>query len=309
MKSINKKSVDIVIPVYEEKEHLATIIDNLTKQSIPPNYVLNIIIVDDASTDGTPEYIEKNLLSETVSLIKLEKNSGPAVARNKGCLAGNGDILVLIDADCLPDSSDFIAEHIQALKKNDISCGAMASNIPDSIFWSQYQNEVFENRAAEYNKNKGSMFTTSNLAFSRNHFIQVSGFDEQYFFGFEDRDFLLRSEEAGALITYTSKALVVHIDRLTVTSICKKMKRGGEVESNIFRKRHPEAYKIMPYYKVDAREHAYLVPIAKFVAPLFSSQSSHLDKVLKWNWFPYKLKKLMVKGMTALCYMSGTAKS
>lgn len=306
VKKSYKNIVDIIIPVFEEKDHLHNIVNNLNDQQLPPDYQLNIIIVDDASKDGTADYIKKTLLSEIVSLIRLDVNSGPAVARNKGCNSGKGKIIILIDADCLPNSLTFVFEHIQALEKNDVSCGALLSKIPNSHFWSKYQNEVFENRVKDYKNNKGAMFTTPNLAFTREHFQKTGGFDEQYFFGFEDRDFLLRSEEIGARIIYTKKACVVHGDQLTIATICRKMNRGGRIESNIFRKRHPEAYRQMPYYKIDAREHTYLQLIAKYIAPLVIKKAALMDKVLVINWFPHMIKKAIVKLMTAFCFMGGT---
>lgn len=300
------KIVDVVIPVYEEKEHLHGILSTLNKQQLPPDYQLSIIIVDDASTDGTADYIQETLLSATVSLIRLNVNSGPAIARNRGCFSGKGEQIILIDADCLPDSLTFVSEHINTLTAHDISCGALLSRIPNSIFWSKYQNEIFKSRVNDYHKNKGAMFTTSNLAFTREHFLKIKGFDEKYFFGFEDRDFLLRSEEVGASISYTSKARVEHSDTLTISSICRKMKHGGRVESNIFRKRHYNAYKNMAYYKVDAREHIYLRPIAKYIAPFILKKLGYLDKFLEIDNLSYNIKKIIVKVVTGLCYMGGT---
>lgn len=301
-------TIDIIIPVFEEKYHLKNIADNLIKQQLPFNHQLKIFFVDDASTDGTADYIQKNLVSDVVSLVRLKVNGGPAIARNKGILKGYGKFIILIDADCLPDSSSFILEHVEALKKSDISCGALLSEIPDSVFWNKYQNEVFENRVVEYYKNKKEVFTTSNLAFTRKQFLKMDGFDGEYFFGFEDRDFLLRALEIGASITYTSKARVIHKDRLTISSICRKMNRGGRIESNTFRKRHPRAYREMPYYRVDVREHVYLSVIARFIAPFAIKQTNGVDKVLDWKWIPYGVKKIIVKSMTALCFMEGTCK-
>lgn len=92
-----KPKVSIVIPTYNEKERIARCIESLLCQSYPQNKI-EIIVVDDGSTDGTSPFIKKNF--PKVKLI-TKKNSGAYDSRNKGIAIASGKIIALTDGDCV----------------------------------------------------------------------------------------------------------------------------------------------------------------------------------------------------------------
>lgn len=99
-------TISIVIPVYNEQATIAECLDSLNKQNI---HGLNVVVVDDGSTDKTVELIdsEKERLDNLkISLLKQD-HKGPGAARNIGVSKTNGDILVFVDAD-MEFSHDFI---------------------------------------------------------------------------------------------------------------------------------------------------------------------------------------------------------
>lgn len=99
-----KPVLSVVVPVYNEQDSLAKTIHRLA--SIPD--LLEIILVDDCSTDATPQVIQE-LQQEYGSLIKAlrhERNQGKTAGLNTGFRATVGEIVIVQDADLEYDPSE-----------------------------------------------------------------------------------------------------------------------------------------------------------------------------------------------------------
>lgn len=91
--------ISIVLPTYNESEHIEGMINDLIKYS--PEQ-LEIIVVDDDSTDGTAEIVSK-LDYSCVKLIRRMKARGLASAFNRGIIETQGEYVGWMDADmCMP---------------------------------------------------------------------------------------------------------------------------------------------------------------------------------------------------------------
>lgn len=96
---IFKKSISIITPSYNSEKFISATIDSVLAQTYK-NW--EMIIVDDLSPDDSNEIIEEYCKKdERIRLIKLEKNSGPAVARNKAIEEAKGRYIAFLDADDL----------------------------------------------------------------------------------------------------------------------------------------------------------------------------------------------------------------
>ncbi len=75
---------------------------------------LELIVVDDASTDGTLEYLAKRWPS--IKVLHLQERSGPSVARNAALSHASGRYVMSLDSDCLlpPGTVDYLLEFIQS---------------------------------------------------------------------------------------------------------------------------------------------------------------------------------------------------
>lgn len=87
-------SFSVVIPLYNKIAYVADAIRSAAAQTPPP---LEIIVIDDGSTDGSAELVER-LQIPTVRLIR-QANSGVAAARNVGVEAVRSDWISFLDAD------------------------------------------------------------------------------------------------------------------------------------------------------------------------------------------------------------------
>jgi len=93
---MNKPFVSIVIPTHDRKGKLIRLINSILKSNYPKNK-MEIIVVDDASTDGTCEEV-KGKFSQ-VKIIQNEKRLFLAGSRNVGINNARGDYIFLIDDD------------------------------------------------------------------------------------------------------------------------------------------------------------------------------------------------------------------
>jgi teichuronic acid biosynthesis glycosyltransferase TuaG len=79
--SNNKKLVSVISPSYKSERFISLTIESVLNQTYQE---WEMIIVDDCSPDNSNKIVEEYCKKDSrIKLIKLEKNSGPAVARNK----------------------------------------------------------------------------------------------------------------------------------------------------------------------------------------------------------------------------------
>ena len=88
--------ISIIIPVYNVKPYLETCINSILKQSYTN---LQIILVDDGSTDGCSEICDKFAKIDDRIIVIHQKNSGLSAARNSGIEIADGDFISFIDSD------------------------------------------------------------------------------------------------------------------------------------------------------------------------------------------------------------------
>ncbi len=97
--------LSIVIPVYNELKTLEHIIEKVCAISL--NIQKEIIIVDDASTDGTRDLIEKVLKKKADKIIYQSVNQGKGAALRTGFKNATGDIVIIQDADLEYDPNEY----------------------------------------------------------------------------------------------------------------------------------------------------------------------------------------------------------
>lgn len=89
--------VSVIVPVYNAEEYIGATLDSIINQDFNSYEVL---VIDDGSTDSSPEIINEKLVKSTVDYkIIRQENSGVSSARNRGIEEAIGEYLVFIDAD------------------------------------------------------------------------------------------------------------------------------------------------------------------------------------------------------------------
>ena len=109
----SQRLLSIVVPAFNEEETLAKVVEKLLQ--VP--YLLEVVIVDDCSTDRTPE-IANRLASQfdQVRAFRLPRNSGKTAALREGFAKTQGDIVIVQDAD-LEYDPDEIVDLVEPIRK------------------------------------------------------------------------------------------------------------------------------------------------------------------------------------------------
>lgn len=109
------KRVSIVIPTYNNAATLERCLDSVLLQQIPD---MEIIVVDDASTDKTPEIISNYVqrYPQIIHSIRFSENKGSGPARNAGMDISTGDYLTFVDSDDML-AEDFITTALRVMEE------------------------------------------------------------------------------------------------------------------------------------------------------------------------------------------------
>ena len=179
--------ISVIIPAYNAAAFLADAVDSIRRQAYQP---LEIIIVDDGSTDGTAEVAAR--LGGEVRYVR-QPNGGPAVARNHGLRLARGEVIAFLDADDVwPDGRlEVQLERLLAEPQLQIVLGMVRYVRLPGARHPKFPMEDQEPGAH-------SEYLGASL-FRREVFETVGPFDEALPAG-EDLDWIFRAREAGLSI-------------------------------------------------------------------------------------------------------------
>lgn len=298
--------IDVVIPAYNVRDIIHKSVGSTLSQELPESWQINVIVVDDGSSDGTGQHCQA-LFKEQVKVIYHEKNRGQSAGRNTGWRSGCGRYVIFVDADCEWFSKDSLAAHLAILESGaDVCTGAIFSR--EKSFWGHYQNALQLSREKAFSSGNQAAYTSANFAIRRSVLEASGGFDEGYrHYGFEDRDLLLRLTSLGIKIHFSSKAAIFHHPYSSLATVCRKMMESGQKASARFHAAHPEYYIHSLYGKIDCRIHGFpLTALALVSEPLMPRLIVLGDKIINSSKVPFPIKKVCVKIMSGLSYMVGT---
>ena len=124
----NIEGVSVIIPVYNEEKAVGSVVDDVVNTMIKTSYNCEIVVVDDGSTDGTPEILSQ----KDVKVIRHQHNCGYGAALKTGLRNSQYDLVAIIDADGSYPSQD-IPRLIDNIEDTDMVVGARIGekvNIP-----------------------------------------------------------------------------------------------------------------------------------------------------------------------------------
>ena len=189
----------MILPVRNETENIIQCLEKIYKQNYPAE-LFEIIVVDDSSTDNTIElvgdFINKNS-SIKITLIELSKLnlSSKKQAIAEAVKVAEGDIIVTTDADCImqPYWLKTIAEFYEK-HKPEMIIGPVCFYNEKNIFQKMQSLEflsLISSGAASSHMGIPTMCNGANLAYEKNAFIKVKGFDENNNYTSGDDIFLM----------------------------------------------------------------------------------------------------------------------
>lgn len=229
----NKIIVSIIIVNFNGKRFfdscIRSIEDNLT-------YGYEVILVDNASTDGSADYFETRF--PDLKLIRSSTNVGFSKGNNLAVKAASGKYLLLLNNDTVVQTSldpliRFIDNNIDVgvvgcrllygnLKQQEsfgripnpitlfLSWGILPALFPQVSFWRR--TEIHSSALYDLPKNEVGWVSGACLLTRKKIWDSLSGLDENFFMYMEDVDFCRRVGEEGFKIMYSSLSSVIHFE-------------------------------------------------------------------------------------------------
>lgn len=124
--------LSVIIPVYNEAKTLEEIIKRVEDVNINKE----IIAIDDASTDGSSDILNRLANENRIKLIRHNENYGKGAAIKTGLKAATGDIIIIQDADLETDPQDYY-ELVKPIVegKTRVVFGFRINKSPTNIYW------------------------------------------------------------------------------------------------------------------------------------------------------------------------------
>ncbi len=202
---------------YNGKKYLDVCLQALVHQTCQG---FETIVVDNGSFDGSAEYVHERY--PDVRIIENNKNLGYAGGANSGILAANGDLIILLNNDTVPDA-DFV-EKFTRTAMDDPSVGLYAAKMlfPDgrvnsagiciSRSGASWDRGMFETDHGQYDRYEEVFGPCGGAAlYKRTMLDDIGLFDEDLFLFMEDVDLAFRARLAGWRCMYNPGARVVHV--------------------------------------------------------------------------------------------------
>jgi len=199
--------VSVVIVTWNRQPDVLAAVQSVYDQLYRP---IEILVVDNGSTDGTVEALRRSY--PTITVIALDHNRGAAGGRNPGLAATRGDIIFLLDSDASL-REDALAKVVGKFG-SDPGLGIVACKIVNAQTGELDSNSgwIFSERdKAEQDREFLSYsFCSAGAAIRREVIERVGLFWEQLFIYREEDDLSLRAWDAGYQVLYYPDAVVCH---------------------------------------------------------------------------------------------------
>jgi len=214
--SVNSIQISIIVPVYNSSGELRECLSALIGSS---HSGLEIIVVDDASTDGSPHVAAEM----GVRVFRLPRNSGPSAARNYGARHARGDIFFFVDADVVV-MCGAVSHVLKVLEEHpdvDAVFGSYDACPRIKGIVSQYRN-LLHHFVHQKGNPEASTFWAGCGAIRRTAFKEIGGFDEKRFPRYiEDIELGYRLRQARHRILLDKGLHGTHLKRWTLRSMIR----------------------------------------------------------------------------------------
>ena len=99
--------LSVIIPAYNEEATISRLLDAVLDCDLPPGVDREVVVVDDASTDGTQNALEPYASNPRVRIFRQSRNRGKGSALRRGFAEARGDFVIVQDADLEYDPREY----------------------------------------------------------------------------------------------------------------------------------------------------------------------------------------------------------
>lgn len=171
-----KPAASVIIPTYNRRRLLERTLASLADQTFPADQ-FEVVVVDDGSTDGTEDMIQRLEMPYTLTYVR-QPNRGRAVARNEGVRAAAADLIIFLDSD-VAVAREFVAAHVEAHVEP-------MRVVKGPVIHVETLDAPLDS-PPKLTDMSSAFFATGNVSVARRHFEEAGGFDETFReYGWED---------------------------------------------------------------------------------------------------------------------------
>jgi glycosyltransferase involved in cell wall biosynthesis len=219
--------ISVIIPARDEEANIGIVVRAVLRQC-PAGSDLEVIVVDDGSTDHTPSEA-RNAGAHVIEIGKNGSHGNPAAARNRGASIATGDPLIFLDADCVPGPGWL--ESMLAAHANGATVVGGSLELPPGLSWMARCDYycgwylVHPGRPAGFVPH----LPAPNLSVRRDPFCQTSGFSDQppMDYAHEERAWQAELQRSGHRMYFEPKAVVYHRNRPGFGNLLRRNYRWG----------------------------------------------------------------------------------
>lgn len=224
--------VSVIICTRNRAADLAVALAALGRLAPPPDTSVEVIVVDNASTDHTARVVEDARAVLPFPLHRLrEVRRGLGAARNCGLQFASGEVIAFTDDDCIV-GEDWLARIVAHFREADppgVLGGRVELFNPDHLPLTVLTST--EPRRLAPTEHPGGLLLGCNMAFHRRVVEAIGAFDPRFgagtpLVGAEDQDFIQRAQRAGFAVRYEPDVLLHHNHGRTTAEEARKLLVG-----------------------------------------------------------------------------------
>lgn len=261
--------LSIVIPTYRRVDALERTLRALGAQQLDGSGIETIVVDNDPEGRDHTELQALARAQPIQTRVVVERNRGPAAARNRGIPLAQAELVMFLGDDTPPANDRFLAGHLAAHRAGDAdravigpSCWHPSLPITPVMEWLHRSGIYFNYDLMEAGQLGPAVFYTNNVSLPKRALEAVDGFDERFpDAACEDYDLGLRLFDQGLRLEF-HRELVVYHDHYYDLEISKRRMWTVGKAANVVRRVHPRRAVQTPHPP------SFKVAIARVVAPL-----------------------------------------
>lgn len=249
--------LSVVILSFNTREVLRNCLASVLADVARAGREIEIIVVDNASTDGSPEMVASDF--PEAKLIINAWNSGFSKGNNIGLAQARGRYLLCLNSDTLaqPRSLAALIEFMDAhpdagaigpmLLNEDGSLQPSGRALPTALsvflgmskLYRLWSNDFYRQRGRDYNKiQEVQEVSGAALCVRREAYEKTHGFDENLWAYYEDVDWCVRIVKAGYKIYYAPQAKIIHLWKRSSQKTPELVYRAGQNSQRYYFRKH-----------------------------------------------------------------------
>ena len=257
----------IIVPTWNGADYIEDCLNSLVGQDYPD---FEVVVVDNASSDGTPDWVAKHFPS--VTLIREERNLGFAGGANVGLQAAKGEILILFNQDAAAKPgwlAALVSGMLTAPEIGIAGCKILDFDPPTIQHAGGHLTMPLalsshfgfgQVDTGQFDELKDVDFVTGAAIAIRREVLETIGYlDETLFFYFEDVDYCYQARAAGFRVVYIPSAVLHHHSNTSL---------GAETEQHYMRFHTSRLQFILKHWGVDY-----------FISQLYPAEHTRLNNI------------------------------